>query len=50
LQYFYIVFLALKPSVHITALKMSRKVSHLNIAFDRYASVSIVMHDILVIR
>jgi len=31
------------------ALKMERKVSHLNIAFDRYASIGTVMHNTLVI-
>jgi len=32
-----------------TALKIERKMSHLNIAFDRYASIGTVMHYILVI-
>jgi len=31
------------------ALKLQRKMSHLNIAFDRYASTGAVMHYILVI-
>jgi len=30
-------------------LKIERKISHLNIAFDRFASVGTVMHYILVI-
>jgi len=34
---------------HGAALQIERKMSHLNIAFDRYASTSIVMHYILVI-
>jgi len=32
-----------------SALKIERKMSHLNIAFDRYASKGTVMHYILVI-
>jgi len=32
------------------ALERERNISHLNIAFDRYASISTVMHYILVIR
>jgi len=31
------------------ALKIERKMSHLNIAFDRFASMGAVMHYILVI-
>jgi len=31
------------------ALKIERKMSHLNVAFDRYASIGTVMHYILVI-
>jgi len=31
------------------ALKIERKMSHLNIAFDRYASISTVIHYILII-
>jgi len=31
------------------ALKIERKMSHLNIAFDRYASIGTVVHYILVI-
>jgi len=34
---------------HGAALKIERKVPHLNIAFDRYASIGTVMHYILVI-
>jgi len=34
---------------HGAALKTERKMSYLNIAFDRYASVDTVMHYILVI-
>jgi len=34
---------------HGAALKIERKMSHLNIAFDRYASLGTVMHCILVI-
>jgi len=34
---------------HSAALKTERKMSHLNIAFDRYASVGTVLHYILVI-
>jgi len=34
----------------IVALKIECKMSHLNIAFDRYASIGTVMHYILVIR
>jgi len=34
---------------HGAALKIKRKLSHLNIAFDRYASIGTVMHYILVI-
>jgi len=34
---------------HDAALKLERKMSHFNIAFDRYASISTVMHHILVI-
>jgi len=34
---------------HGAALKIERKISHLNIAFDRYASIDTVMHYILVI-
>jgi len=34
---------------HDAALKIERKMSHLNIAFDRHASVGTVMHYILVI-
>jgi len=35
---------------HGAALKTERKMSHLNIAFDRYASTGTVMHYILVIN
>jgi len=34
---------------HGAALKTERKISHLNIAFDRHASIGTVMHYILVI-
>jgi len=34
---------------HDAALKIERKMSHLNNAFDRYASIGTVMHYILVI-
>jgi len=34
---------------HGAALKIERKMSHLNITFDRYASKGAVMHYILVI-
>jgi len=34
---------------HDAALKIERKMSHLNIAFDRHASTGTVMHYILVI-
>jgi len=34
---------------HGTALKIERKMPHLNIAFDRYTSIVTVMHYILVI-
>jgi len=34
---------------HGAALKIERKMSHLNIAFDRYAWIGTVMHYILVI-
>jgi len=34
---------------HGVALKVERNMSHLNIAFDRYASIGTVMHYILVI-
>jgi len=34
---------------HGAALKIARKMSHLNIAFYRYASIGTVMHYILVI-
>jgi len=34
---------------HGAALKIELKMSHLNIAFDRYASIGTVMHYILVI-
>jgi len=37
LPHFQIVFLPLLAT-HIATLKIERKVSHLNIAFDRYAS------------
>jgi len=33
---------------HDVALKIERKMSHLNVAFDRYASIGTVMHYILV--
>jgi len=33
---------------HGAALKIERKMSHLNIAFDRYAYIGTVMHYILV--
>jgi len=33
---------------HRAALKIERKMPHLNIAFDRYASIGTVMHYILV--
>jgi len=35
---------------HGATLKIERKVSHLNIAFDRYVSIGNVMHYILVIN
>jgi len=31
-------------------LKIKRKMSHLNIAFDRYTSIGAVMHYILVLK
>jgi len=34
---------------HGAALKIERKMSHLNITFDRYASIGSVMHYIMVI-
>jgi len=34
---------------HGVALKLERKLSHINIAFDRYASIGTIMHYILVI-
>jgi len=34
---------------HGAALKIKRKMSHFNIAFDRYASIGTVIHYILVI-
>jgi len=34
---------------HGIALKRERKMSYLNIAFDRYASISTIMHFIFVI-
>jgi len=34
---------------HDAGLKIERKMSHLNIAFKRYASIGTVMHYILVI-
>jgi len=42
-------FSAFQPLDRGAALKLERKMSHLNIAFDRYASISTVMHYILVI-
>jgi len=36
-------------SDHGAALKIERKTSQLNIAFDRYASIDTIMHYILVI-
>jgi len=35
---------AFRPHDHGAALKIECKVSHLNIAFDRYASIGTVMH------
>jgi len=43
---FFSVFQALD---HGAVLKIERKMSHLNIAFNRYASIGNVMHYILVI-
>jgi len=42
-------FPAFRPLDHGAALKIERKMLHLNIAFDRYASICTVMHYILVI-
>jgi len=42
-------FPAFQPLDHGAALKIERKMSHLNIAFDRYASLGTVLHYILVI-
>jgi len=40
---------AFRPLNYGAALKIERKMSRLNIAFDRYASIGTVMHYILVI-
>jgi len=37
------------PLDHSAALKIERKMSHLNFAFDRHAFIGTVMHYILVI-
>jgi len=42
-------FLAFLQLDHGVALKTELKMSHLNVAFDRYASIRTVMHYILVI-
>jgi len=42
-------FPAFPPLDHDAALKIERKMSHLNNALDRYASIGTVMHYILVI-
>jgi len=34
----------------VLQLKLERKMSHLNIAIDRYASIGTIMHYILVIN
>jgi len=42
-------FPAFRPFDQSATLKIVRKMSHLNIAFDRYASMGTVLHYILVI-
>jgi len=50
LQHSAAFFPAFRPALdQSAALKIERKMSHLNIAFDRYASIGTVMHYILVI-
>jgi len=49
LQHAAAFFLAFRLLDHDAALKIERKMSHLNIAFDRYASIGTVMYYILVI-
>jgi len=44
-----LLFPPLQPHHYGAALKIERKMSHFNIAFDRYASIGTVMHYILVI-
>jgi len=43
------VFFAFRPLDCGAALKIERKMSHLNIVFDRYASIGTVINYILVI-
>jgi len=46
---FHCFFSAFRLLHHCAALKIERKMSHLNISFDRFPSVGTVMHYILVI-
>jgi len=49
LQHFAAFFSEFQPLDLSAALKIEHKMLHLNIAFDRYASIGTVMHYILVI-
>jgi len=49
LQHSAAFFPAFPPLDHGAALKIKRKMSDINIAFDRYAFIGTVMHYILVI-
>jgi len=44
-----LLFSSVSTFDHGAALKIERKMSHLNIAFDLYASIGTIMHYILLI-